>query len=77
MLARVLENLEQVRTQRGLPGYRLSLKLGKPKNYWSKIYTQEIRMTLEGYVEIARALDVSPSKLLRESLNSNIEDNSL
>lgn len=62
------------REQRGISARSLSASLGKSPSYISKVETGEITLSLTGFAEIAKALELSTLEILyvvNQAMNSS------
>jgi transcriptional regulator with XRE-family HTH domain len=58
--------LVQARAAAGLTQVELASRLERPQSFVSKFETAERRLDVIEFIEVCRALGVSPSKLLRK-----------
>jgi transcriptional regulator with XRE-family HTH domain len=61
---RSIDLLIAARESAGLTQWDVALRLDKPQSFVSKYERQERRIDMAEYVEIARALQVDPAKLV-------------
>ncbi|MFA7597182.1 MAG: helix-turn-helix transcriptional regulator [Novosphingobium sp.] len=64
----VVEALRQARLQAGLKQAELAARIGKDQSWVSLVEGSQRRVDVVEFIEIAKALDVDPVKLLREIL---------
>jgi DNA-binding Xre family transcriptional regulator len=64
----IIETLEVARRQRKVSQRALSERLGEHHNYINEIAHGQHRVTLEEFIEICEALEVSPHDLLSKIL---------
>lgn len=66
--AQLIEGIARVRERKGMTRERLSLAMGAPKNFISKLETHSRGLEGALIIAIAKALNMKPEKLLREAL---------
>jgi transcriptional regulator with XRE-family HTH domain len=64
---RVIEELIAARKQRGVLQTAIATALGKPQSFVSKVEGRERRIDVVEFIEICRAIGVSPVEILRQA----------
>lgn len=68
LYARLREVLAEKRQAVGLSQTELAARLGKPQSYVSKVESGERGLDVVEFVDLARAIDADPSRILRLAL---------
>jgi len=64
---RVIETLISARKSKGVRQIAVAEALGKPQSYVSKIEGKERRLDVVEFVDLCRAIGVSPTEIMRQS----------
>lgn len=70
----ILERIGYFRNQKGISAYKLGMELGHSKNYFYRIESGEIQLTLDMFLDVLQILKVSTSEFFCEPLSETEQD---